>query len=125
MARADADINGVADLKGKRVSVGAAASGTEIIANRTLEAYGIDANADIQRERLGVADSASALKDGKIDAFFWSGGLPTSQIADLVSSTSVKFLDQSEAIPKMAQKYGPFYFNAKIPRGTVSMLALM
>src|SRR6059058_3641183 len=70
-----AGINGAADLKGKRVSVGSAGSGTEIIANRTLEAYGLDPNKDIQRERLGVQDSANALRDGKIDAFFFSGGL--------------------------------------------------
>src|SRR2546425_7292007 len=75
-----AGINGAADLKGKRVSVGSAGSGTEIIANRTLEAYGLDPNKDIQRERLGVQDSANALRDGKIDAFFFSGGLPVAAV---------------------------------------------
>jgi TRAP transporter TAXI family solute receptor len=115
VAKDDAGITTVPDLRGKRVSVGAAASGTEIIANRVLEAYGLDPEADIQRERLGVADSADALRDGKIDAFFWSGGLPTSQISDLASSTKVRFLDHADAIPKMAEKYGPSYFATKIP----------
>jgi TRAP transporter TAXI family solute receptor len=118
VARDDAGINTVADLRGKRVSMGAAASGTEIIGNRVLEAYGLNPETDIQRERLGVADSASAVKDDKIDAFFWSGGLPTAQITDLVSTNRIKLLDHGDAIQKMADKYGPFYFPAKIPRGT-------
>ncbi len=118
IASEDSGARGVADLRGKRVSVGAAGSGTEIIANRVLEAYGLDAASDIQRERLGVADSAAALRDGKIDAFFWSGGLPTSQILDLVTSTRVRFIDHADAIQKMVDKYGPFYFPIKIPAGT-------
>jgi uncharacterized protein len=118
VARDDSAIKTIADLKGKRVSMGAAGSGTEIIGNRTLEAYGLDPAKDIQRERLSVADSATALKDNKIDAFFWSGGLPTAAVNDLASSTKLRFLDQADGIKKMADKYGPFYFNATIPKGT-------
>src|SRR5437868_8009368 len=62
-----AGINSVTDLKGKRVSMGSAGSGTEIIANRTLEAYGLDPAKDIQRERLGAQDSANALRESKIE----------------------------------------------------------
>jgi TRAP transporter TAXI family solute receptor len=97
--------------------MGAAGSGTEIIGNRILEAYGLDAATDVQRERLGVADSAAALRDGKIDAFFWSGGLPTSQILDLATSTKILLLDHADAIQKMVDAYGPFYFPIKIPKG--------
>lgn len=118
VAKDGTGIQTVPDLKGKRVSVGAAASGTEIIANRVLEAYGLDPAADIQRERLGVADSAAALRDGKIDAFFWSGGLPTSQVLDLASSMKLQFLDQADAIARMVESYGPFYFPIKIAAGT-------
>ena len=118
VAKDGAGITTVADLKGKRVSVGAANSGTEIIANRILEAYGLDPANDIQRERLGVADSASNLKDGKLDAFFWSGGLPTSQITDLANSIKIVFVDHTDSIKKMSDKYGPFYFSATIPKGT-------
>jgi len=98
--------------------MGAAASGTEIIGNRVLEAYGLNPETDIARERLGVADSATALRDDKIDAFFWSGGLPTAQITDLVTTTRIKLLDHGDIIQKMAAAYGPFYFPAKIPAGT-------
>ena len=118
IAKDGAGIKTIADLKGKRVSVGAANSGTEIIANRILEAYAIDPAKDISRERLGVADSANRLKDGGLDAFFWSGGLPTSQITDLVNGTKIVFVEHTESIKKMSDKYGPFYFNATIPKNT-------
>jgi uncharacterized protein len=118
IAKDGAGIKTVADLKGKRVSVGAANSGTEIIANRILEAYGLDPAKDINRERLGVADSANRLKDGGLDAFFWSGGLPTSQITDLVNGTKIVFVEHTDSIKKMSDKYGPFYFNTTIPKNT-------
>ncbi len=111
-------INSVADLKGKRVSVGAAGSGTEIIANRVFEAFGMDPSKDISRERLAATDSANGLRDGKLDAFFFSGGLPTSAILDLSNSVKIKLLSDNDAIKKMADKYGPFYVAAKIPAGT-------
>jgi TRAP transporter TAXI family solute receptor len=119
IAKDGAGIKTVADLKGKRVSVGAANSGTEVIANRILEAYGIDPNKDFSsRERLGVADSANRLRDGGLDAFFWSGGLPTSQITDLVNTTKIVFVEHTDAIKKMSDKYGPFYFNLTLPKNT-------
>jgi len=117
-AKAGAGINAVPDLKGKRVSIGAAGSGTETKGIRILEAFGLNATTDIQPQRLNAQDSADALRDGKIDAFFFDGGLPTSAVADLANSTSIKLLDQADAIAKMNAKYGSFYFAAKIPKGT-------
>jgi TRAP transporter TAXI family solute receptor len=111
-----AGINAVADLKGKRVSMGSAGSGTEVIANRTLEAYGLDPAKDISRERLGAQDSANALRDSKIDAFFFSGGLPVPAVLDLSTSTKIKVLDLTESVTKMAAKYGNFYFPIKLPK---------
>ncbi len=110
-------ITKVSDLKGKRVSMGSAGSGTEIIGNRTLEAYGLSADTDIQRQRLGVQDSADALRDGKIDAFFWSGGLPTAAVLDLSNAVPLRFIDLTDSIKKMSDKYGPFYTLSKIPSG--------
>ncbi len=118
VAKASAGINTVADLKGKRVSTGAAGSGTETKGIRILEAYGLNATTDIQPQRLNAQDSADALRDGKIDAFFFDGGLPTSAVTDIANSTAIKLLDQSDAIAKMNAKYGNFYFAAKIPKGT-------
>lgn len=85
-------IKSVLDLKGKRVSVGAPNSGTEEQAGYVLSALGIDWNKDIKREKLGAGPSVSALKDGKIDAFFWSGAVPTSSIIDLASTPGMKMV---------------------------------
>lgn len=120
IASKESGIKTVADLKGKRVSTGAPGSGTEVKALRVLEAYGIDADKDIQRERLGVAESAGALKDRKMDAFFWDGGLPTAAVLDLGATpgVSIVVIPHGDAISKMTQKYGPVYFDIKIPKGT-------
>lgn len=85
-------IRTVMDLKGKRVSTGAPNSGTEEQADYVLKALGIDWNADIKREKLGASPSVAALKDGKIDAFFWSGAVPTSSIIDLSSTPGLKMV---------------------------------
>jgi uncharacterized protein len=105
------------DLKGKRIGTGAPGSGTEIIALRMLEAVGLDPEKDVRREKLSVAESVNALKDRKIDAFFWSGGVPTAAVTDLAATPGVKIklLDHADAIPAMAKKYGPLYVKGTIP----------
>jgi TRAP transporter TAXI family solute receptor len=108
------------DLKGRRVGTGAPGSGTEIIALRILEAYGIDPAKDVTREKLSVAESVNALRDRKIDAFFWSGGVPTAAVTDLAATPGVKIklLDHADAIPAMVKKYGPLYVKGTIPAGS-------
>ena len=80
---ASSGITSIADLRGKVVSTGSPGSGTEVIAFRVLRAAGLDPDRTCTRQGLGVSESADALKDGKIDAFFWSGGLPTPSVQDL------------------------------------------
>jgi len=113
-------IEKVTDLKGKRVSTGAPGSGTEVMALRVIEAYGLDPNKDMTRDKLGVSESAGALKDGKIDAFFWVGGLPTAAITDLGATPGVKMklIAHADAVPKMREKYGPLYVKGVIPAKT-------
>ena len=105
------------DLKGKRISTGAPGSGTEVIALRILEAYGMDPEKDVKREKLSVAESVNALKDRKIEAFFWSGGVPTAAVTDLGATPGVKIklLDHADAIPALVKKYGPLYVKGVIP----------
>ena len=97
----------VADLKGKIVSVGAPGSGTELIADRVLEAAGLDPHKDIVRHALGVSESAGAMKDGKLDAFIWSGGVPTPAVQDLAATPgiAIALLPQGDLLPTLEQKY--------------------
>ena len=113
-------IEKMSDLRGKRISTGAPGSGTELIALRLLEAYGINPDKDVKREKISVAESVSAIKDNKIDAFIWSGGLPTAAVIDLGATPGVKLklLDHSDAIPAMVKKYGPLYVKDTIPAKT-------
>ena len=101
----------LSDLKGKRVSTGSPGSATEVMAFRIIEAAGMDKDKDMKRERLGVAESVNALKDGKIDAFFWVGGLPTAAVSDLANTpgTKIKMIDHAEVVPAMNKKYGNLY----------------
>lgn len=120
----EAGISTVADMKGKRISVGSAGSSTEIAANRVIEAAGLDPMADITRDNLSVAESVAAMKDKKIDAFFWIGGLPTSAVTDLVATPnlSVKFIDISQYLSGMVEKYGPVYTAFSLPQATYAGL---
>ena len=113
-------IEKVTDLKGKRVSTGAPGSGTEVMALRVIEAYGLDPTKDMTRDKLGVSESAGALKDRKIDAFFWVGGLPTASVTDLGATPGIKMklIGHVDAIPKMRETYGPIYVKGVIPAKT-------
>jgi len=113
------------DLKGKRVSTGSPGSATEVMAFRLLEAAGIDPNKDVKRERFSVAESVNAVKDRKIDAFFWVGGLPTASVTDLANSPGMKIVmvDTSAEVPAMNKKYGNLYFPSTISKQTYSGMA--
>jgi TRAP transporter TAXI family solute receptor len=106
------------DLKGRRVSTGSPGSATEIMAFRVLEAAGMDKDRDVKRERLGAAESVNALKDRKIDAFFWVGGLPTAAVTDLANTPGMKLrmIDHAEVVPAMNKKYGELYLKDKIEK---------
>jgi TRAP transporter TAXI family solute receptor len=108
------------DLKGKRVSTGSPGSATEVMAFRAIEASGLDKDKDMRRERLGVAESVNAIKDKKIDAFFWVGGLPTAAVTDLANTPGVKIkmVDHAEAVAGMNKKYGKLYVTDTISKDT-------
>src|SRR6059058_5950500 len=113
-------IQTMADLKGKRVSTGSPGSATEVMAFRVIEAAGLDKDKDMKRERLGVAESTNAIKDGKIDAYFWVGGLPTAAVTDLGATpgTKIKLIDHADVLDKMNAKYGGIYSSGAIPAKT-------
>jgi TRAP transporter TAXI family solute receptor len=113
-------ITKMSDLKGKRVSTGSPGSATEVMAFRVIEAAGLDKDKDMRRERLGAAESVNALKDRKIDAFFWVGGLPTAAVTDLGATPGVKIVmvDHADTVAKMNGKYNNIYSAGVIPAKT-------
>jgi len=115
----------MADLKGKRVSTGSGGSATEVMAFRVIEAAGLDKDKDMKRERLGVAESVNALKDRKIDAFFWVGGLPTAAVTDLANSPGVKIkmIDHADLVAAMNKKYGNLYVQDTIGKDVYKGMA--
>ena len=112
-----ANIKTVADLKGKRVAVGAAGSGAEANARQILEAYGITYN-DIDVQYLSFAEGASALKDGNVDAAFLTAGYPTASVQDICSQNKIRLLAvDSDKADALIAKY-PFYTKTTIPADT-------
>ena len=103
------------------MSTGSAGSGTEVIAFRVLRAAGLDPDRDIRRQALSVNASVDAIKDDKIDAFFWSGGLPTASVLDLASTAGLtaKLIANDEVIPSLQSAWGPsLYRRIVIPKGS-------
>ena len=117
VANPAAGIRTIADLKGKNVSVGDAGSGTEFNSRQILEAYGITFD-DIGKQNLGVGPSADALRDNKIDAFFFVAGAPTPAIVDLATSKEIIILEVDDAHAAQLIRSYPFYTRFPIPMGS-------
>ncbi|MET0418536.1 MAG: TAXI family TRAP transporter solute-binding subunit [Actinoplanes sp.] len=124
IVRKAAGISDVAGMKGKRVSTGSPKSGTEVIANRMLTAAGLDPAKDISAQKLDLVKTVDGMKEGSIDALFWSGGLPTPGITDLftTSGSQVEFLDVTPVLPDL-QKINPVYEEGSIPAATYKLPA--
>ncbi len=117
VVREDSGIKSIADLKGKRVAVGAAGSGAEANARQILEAHGITYD-DVNEQFLSFAEGSYALKDGTVDAAFVTAGYPTASVQDIASQNKIRLLPVGdEAIKKLSEKY-PFYTKTTIPAGT-------
>lgn len=118
---ASSPVKTLTDLKGKVVSTGAAGSGTEVTAFRILQAVGINPSTDIHKQSLGATQSVDALKDGKIDAFFWNGGLPTAAVLDLAHTpgVTIRLLSSDIVIEPLQRIHGPsLYAIRNIPQKT-------
>lgn len=121
VAAAGSDIKSVADLKGKRVSVGAPGSGTEANAQQILEAYGLTFE-DLQLQRLSFADSSKAIQDGQLDAAFQTAGYPTAAITELAATKGVEIVPiDNDKIQEIINKY-PYYIKTVIPKDTYQTL---
>ncbi|MDT3440620.1 TAXI family TRAP transporter solute-binding subunit [Pseudofrankia sp. BMG5.37] len=115
----DSPVRTLADLRGRRVSTGAPGSGTDLVATRLFTVDPAIDLADVTQRRLGVDESAKALADGTIDAFFWQGGLPTITVADLASRFPVWFVPLDGLVGRLddVQEWGAEYRRGVIPDG--------
>ncbi len=113
---ADSGITKLSDLKGKRVSVGAPGSGTEVNANAILEANGMSYG-DLEVQRLNFNETADALANGDIDAGFWSVGAPTSSIMNLATSKSIRMIPLSDSEIQAARSANPIFARTRLTGG--------
>jgi uncharacterized protein len=121
VVRADAPVARLVDLRGLVVSTGAPGSGTDLFAGRLLGTAGLDPDRDINRRQLTLTDSTAALRDGRVDAFFFSGGLPTAAIAELGTTIAIRLIPLAEWVPALRAAYGEFYEERTILASTYGL----
>ncbi|MEV0255547.1 TAXI family TRAP transporter solute-binding subunit [Streptomyces sp. NPDC050732] len=110
-------IDTVADLRNKRVAVGQEHSGVRLIADRVLDAAGLDAVRDIKPVSAGIDTMPDLLKSGSIDAFFWSGGLPTTSVRALSNEMDIKLVKLGYLVDSLHKQGGAsrYYRAATMP----------
>ena len=110
-------IETIPDMKGKKISVGAPGSGTEVIAKELLDYFGISYK-DINAQRLSFSETATAMQDGQVDAGFWSVAYPASSIQNLASQRDIAFVEFPKSdLKKITSKFD-YYSKSTIPAGT-------
>ena len=117
VASVPSGVTTIAGMRGKRVGVGSAGSATEGIGDRVMEAAGLNPARDVGRDNLGVAESAGALKDGKIAAFFWIGGVPTPAVRDLATGgqPAIRFVPTGAELAVMEKRWPGLYRANNLP----------
>jgi TRAP transporter TAXI family solute receptor len=110
------DISDVPDLRGRRVSLGDHGSGTELNALQILGAYGLS-ETDIEASHLGFGASVEAFREGRIEAFFCTAGVPTPAISDLAKSGEARLLSIGDAHARFLISEYPFYTQQSIASG--------
>ncbi len=114
------DITEIEDLRGRAVSIGAEGSGTELIAARLLAVDGVE-QSDIDQRALGIDGSIDALRTGEIEAFFWSGGLPTPGVNDLAGEVPIRLVPLQTLVEGVRVEYGGGYRHGVVPEGTYGL----
>ena len=114
---ADSPVTQLAELRGRRVSIGATDSQVIVATRRLLSAAGVSPAHDLSASTLGIDASVQALRTGAIDAFFWSGGLPTGGLAALATLRPIRLLDLLAVVPAVRAKY-PVYDVGTVPAAT-------
>ncbi|WP_431041830.1 TAXI family TRAP transporter solute-binding subunit [Streptomyces sp. P1-3] len=117
---ADSPVRSARDLKDRRVGVGEDRSGVQLISRRLLSAAGLDFVTDIDARRVGIDRMTGLLREGKLDAFFWSGGLPTTALEDLADDVPIRLVqlgDLTEALHRQGEATR-YYRAAVMPADT-------
>ena len=121
VVREDSALDDIADLAGRRISLGAENSGVNVIAGRVLDAAGVAVEA-IDDPQLDLGGSIAAMERGEIDGFFWVGGLPTPGIAGLADSVAVRLLPvDQDWVNEVNERYSHAYRPADVPAGTYGL----
>ena len=112
------NIKSIQDLKGKRVSVGAVGSGTEVTVRTLLKVAGLDPDKDIKPENLGLSDTAGAFADKNIDAALTVGALGIAGVVEITTLGTAEFRDiPADVIAKLGKEL-PYYLPFDIPANT-------
>jgi TRAP transporter TAXI family solute receptor len=118
--RRDRAIGRVADLRGRRISIGPPGSGTELLVARLLSVAGLDPTA-IRAERLDPEVAADAVASGRLDGMFFSGGIPTGAIAALAARTPIALIELGEYVGPLRERHGEVYLERTIPASTYGL----
>ncbi|WKD36994.1 TAXI family TRAP transporter solute-binding subunit [Streptomyces xanthophaeus] len=132
---ADGPVRSVRDLAGRPVAAGAAGSGVQVVAERVLRAAGLSGAPEAAPARapapappsaaderqLGLAASVNALREGSVDALFWSGGVPTPALADLARELPLRFLPLDAHVGALRERHGPVYTAVTLPAGVYGL----
>lgn len=121
LVRDDSPFRKLTDLKGGTVAIGELDSGTSLTTERLLTVAGIVPGRDVTTRAMTLDESVSALRANKIDALFFSGGLPVGAITELARHTNVRPLDLREYIKPMRSAYGPYYSERVMPGSTYGL----
>lgn len=115
-------VRSVNDLAGRPVAAGAEGSGVQVVAGRVLRAAGLSGGPSPADERdLGLAASAKALREGTVDALFWSGGVPTPTLSGLAGELPLRFLPLDGYVGALRERYGPVYTAVTLPAGAYGL----
>ena len=110
-------MNSLADLKGQRVGIAQAGSGTQIAVELILDQHGVNRD-NIDEAELNNAQSAERIADGHLDAYFYVAGTPVAAMIQLDNTKGMEIYSFSDAEVAAAREILPYYGQSKIPSGT-------
>lgn len=120
VVRADSSVFDLGDLRGLRVGLGSAGSGTRVLATRLLREADLSPT-DVRADDAHLEEAAAALRQRRIDAFFFVSGIPNSTVAALADEIPIRLVDLDPWVPSMVERFGPEYVPGPIPAATYSL----